>query len=252
MKPKFKSNIDKQELFRLRIDCLDSLTPSYFGELLSEWFLKETIKNYLVVAEISSVTAKKHLHVVFTSVKKITALRTSFRKCFCHDSTEYSFSQNWSGETKSRNMRIYMERNELDYKDIHIIYILKDKNILLNTLVQNTDDLDFTKITNEIGEQSKKQKKYGNFTKKLIMDYNSLFPVPIFENLPCTGISDFPERERIFKFVTSSFSQNNLDIFQSNAKLFDNWTIKKMCQTVLNTRKYSKEFYPDDLSLIHI
>jgi hypothetical protein len=236
MKVKFKSEIS-QNLFRLRIDNHDSQT-------LQEWFLKETIKIYLVTAELASVTNKKHMHVVFMSDKKITALRTSFRKLTNLTGSEYSFSQNWSKETKSKDMKLYMEKHNLNYTDIHIIYILKDSDIKMNTLIENPEELNFEEIRKEIGCKSKKDKRYGNYTKKLIMEYNEKYPEPLID-VNCGSLDDFPEKERIFKFVTQSMAAHNLDIFLSNAKKFDDFVIKQLCQTVLNTRKYS-DFYPED------
>jgi hypothetical protein len=235
MKLKFKSEIS-ETLFRLRIDNHDYQT-------LQKWFLKETIKIYLCTAELASATQKKHMHVVFMSDKKITALRTSFRKMTNLTGSEYSFSQNWSKETKSKDMKLYMLEHELTYQDIHIIYILKDSDIKLNTLIDNPEELDFEKIRKTIGCKSKKQKKYGNYTKKLIMDYNELYPEPLID-VNCGSLDDFPEKERIFKFVTQQTASHNLDIFLSHAKKFDDYVIKMLCQTVLNTRKYGG-FYPD-------
>jgi hypothetical protein len=136
-----------------------------------------------------------------------------------------------------------MENNNLQYSDIHIIYILKDGQIMNNTLIENIEELDFDKIRKEIGCKPKTNKKYGNYLKKLIMDYNEQYPEPLLDST-CTGLDDYPERERIFKFVTHQMSAHNLDIFLSNAKLMDDYTIKKMCQSVLNTRKFS-DIYPD-------
>lgn len=235
MKPKFETEI-LETLFRLRIDNHDYQT-------LEKWFLKETIKNYLCTAELASATNKKHMHVVFSSDKKITALRTSFRKFTNMTGSEYSFSQNWSKETKSRDMQTYMDMHNLTYQDIHIIYILKDSDIKLNTMIKNTEELDFEEIRKTIGCKPKKDKKYGNYTKKLIMDYNEQFPQPLIDT-NCGSLDDFPEKERIFRFVTHQMSAHNLDIFLSNAKKFDDHVIKQLCQTVLNTRKYGG-FYPD-------
>ena len=233
MKPKLKTTLP---LFRLRIDEFD------FTYLL-EWFESRGIKGNLVTSEVSSA-GKEHLHCVFASDDKVTALRTSFKRTFPGlNNSRYSFSQNWSKETKSNDMKLYMSKHNLNYQDIHIIYILKDGIILSNTLIENTEELDFEKIRKEIGCKPKKDKKYGNYLKKLIMDYNLQYPEPLIES-SCTGLDDYPERERIFKFVTHQMSAHNLDIFLSNAKLMDDFTIKKMCQSVLNTRKFS-DIYPD-------
>lgn len=235
MKPEFETP-NSENLYRLRID-------NHNYQILNKWFLKETIKNYLVTAELASVTQKEHMHVVFQSNKKITSLRISFRK-FTNYEGNYSFSQNWSKETKSKDMQKYMQEHQLTYKDIHIIYILKDSNIKLNTLIRNAADLDFDKIKNTIGCQSKKNnKKYGNYTKKLIMDYNEKYPEPLLD-VSCGSVDDYSEKERIFKFVTQQTAKTNLDIFISNAKKFDDYTIKMLCQTVLNTRRYG-DFYPE-------
>lgn len=236
MKPKFKSNLNLDNLYRLRIDNQDVDT-------LYKWFTKETIVFYLCTAEEATQTEKPHLHVVFLSSKKITALRTSLRKFTGLSGSSYSFSQNWSKETKSLDMKLYMEKHSLSYKEIHIIYILKDSDVRLNTMLDNIEELDFESIRKEIGAKPKKDKKYGNYTKKLINDYNTLFPEPLIDT-NCGSMDDFPEKERIFRFVTHQMSSHNLDIFLSNAKKFDDHVIKQLCQTVLNTRKYGG-FYPD-------
>lgn len=235
MKPEFETS-NSENLFRLRID-------NHNHDILLKWFLKETIKNYLCTAELASVTQKEHMHVVFQSDKSITQLRTSFRK-FTNYQGNYSFSQNWSKETKSSDMKTYMDLHDLTYKDIHIIYILKDSDIRLNTLIANAAELDFDEIKKTIGCKSKQnRKKYGNYTKKLIMEYNEQYPEPLIE-VSCGSLDDYPEKERIFKFVTRQMSHTNLDIFLSNAKKFDDYTIKMLCQTLLNTRKYG-DFYPE-------
>lgn len=233
MKPQLKTTLP---LFRLRIDDFDP-------ESLKGWFISRGIKGNLITKEVSSL-GKEHLHCVFASDCKVTALRTSFKRTFPQlNNSRYSFSQNWSKETKSKDMKLYMEKHNLQYSDIHIIYILKDGQIMNNTLIENTEDLDFEKIRKEIGCKPKKDKKYGNYLKKLIMDYNTQYPEPLLDST-CTGLDDYPERERIFKFVTHQMSAHNLDIFLSNAKLMDDYTIRKMCQSVLNTRKFS-DIYPD-------
>ena len=245
MKPKYKTHL---KLIRLRIDYPEHLI-SHFEKCVHD-FLNKNSKNILLTKEVSSA-GKEHYHAVFASDDKITALRTRFKRQFPNfGGSNYSFSQNWSSETKSKNMQIYMEKNNLEYQDIHIIYILKDSNIKINTLIDNVDELDFSEITREIGIKEKKEKKYGNYLKKLIMDYNEMFPVPLLDTT-CTGIDDFPEKERIFKFVTRQLSSTNLDIFLSNAKLFDDYTIKKLCQSILNTRRYGDfypEYYKDDIN----
>lgn len=237
MKVKFESNINKNLLFRLRIDSQDS-------DRLLNFLRSEKVGGSLITAETASVTGKLHLHSVFESTKKVTAIRTAFKKYYPElTGANYSFSQNWSQATKSKDMKLYMQENNLEYKDIHIIYILKDSNIKYNDLVLNPEALNFATILKTIGHKPK-NKKYGNYTKKLIMEYNTLYPTPLIDN--SDERDDFPERERIFKFVTSSLSATNLDLFVSNAKCFDTWTIKKLCQTVLNTRKFSKDFYPNE------
>lgn len=75
------------------------------------------------------------------------------------------------------------------------------------------------------------------------MDYNELYPEPLID-VNCGSLDDFPEKERIFRFVTQQMASHNLDIFLSHAKKFDDYVIKMLCQTVLNTRKYGG-FYPD-------
>lgn len=230
MKPEYETTLP---LFRLRVDAVIPL---------QKWLISRGIKGNIIVQERSS-SGKEHLHCVFASELKITALRTSFRRTFPEiKGTQYSFNQNWSKETKSKDMKLYMKENELSYRDIHIIYILKDNNIISNTLVSNPEELDFEEIRKEIGCKPKSQKKYGNYLKKLIMEYNEQFPEPLIDTT-CLGVEDYQERERIFRFVTHQLSAHNLDIFLSNAKRFDNYVIKQMCQSILNTRKYS-DIYP--------
>lgn len=232
MKPKYKT---QTQLIRFRIDSENE------SELVS--FLQKNSKNILLTKEVSS-SGKKHYHSVFASDDKLTTIRTRFKRQFPNIlGSKYSFSQNWSKDTKSKDMELYMEKHNLDYQDIHIIYILKDSDIKLNTLIQNPLELDFEKIRKEIGCKPKKEKKYGNYTKKLIMEYNEQFPEPLLDT-NCGSIDDYPEKERIFRFVTHQMSSHNLDIFLSNAKKFDDYVIKHLCQTLLNTRKYGG-FYPD-------
>ncbi|AXQ65436.1 MAG: hypothetical protein [Circular genetic element sp.] len=239
MKPQLKT---RENLIRFRIDYPDHLLKHFEKCVMN--FLQKNSKNILLTKELA-LSGKEHYHAVFASDDKLTAIRTRFKRQFPNiTGSSYSFNQNWSKETKSRDMELYMERNDLDYKDIHIIYILKDSDIKINTLIENPLEMDFEQIRKEIGCKSKKQKKYGNYTKKLIMDYNEQFPEPLLE-ASCLGpIDDFPEKERIFRFVTHQMSSHNLDIFLSNAKKFDDYVIKHLCQTILNTRKYGG-FYPD-------
>ena len=147
MKPKLKTSLP---LFRLRID-------DFTTESLLEWFKSRGIIGNLITKEVSSA-GKEHLHCVFASEDKVTALRTSFRRTFPYlTNSRYSFSQNWSKETKSNDMKLYMENNNLEYQDIHIIYILKDGKIESNTLIENPEELDFDKIRKEIGCKPKKR-----------------------------------------------------------------------------------------------
>lgn len=234
MKPEFKSELKNTEcLFRLRIDSIDY-------QEIEVWFSTQGIKGYLVTAEVSSAVEKAHLHIVFVSDKKITALRTSFRKLF---NMNYSFSQNWSKETKSKDMKKYMDNYNLTYSDIHIIYILKDGDIKLNTLISNPSELKFNEILKET-KLTKKDKKYGNYLKKLLTDYNTKY-----KNLPL--YNDDKEQIRIFKFVTQSFAQTNLDIFIGNAKIFDTTVIKRFCQTIYNTNFYIENSHSEEYMLYH-
>lgn len=242
MKPKYKTEIEINKIYRLRID----ITKTHeIGDVLQ--FL-EGLSTYIICCEEDGAgTVKRHIHCVFVSNTKITAIRTQFRRTFTEMcGSKYSFNQNWSSETKSANMSRYMNNHDLSYTDIHIIYILKEGNIIYNSLVENPEELSFSKILEEIKENPK-NKKYGNFTKKLIMEYNLQYPEPLLESDDCcgNGYSDYPERERILNYVFQSFSRNNLDLFQSNAKYSDSYTIKKMAQTILNTRRYCKDFYPN-------
>ena len=233
MKPQLKTT---KNLIRFRID----ISSIYETDLIR--FLQKNSKNILLTKEVSS-SGKNHYHSVMAIDIKLTALRTQFKRSFPDiTGSSYSFNQNWSKETKSKDMQTYMDKHNLDYKDIHIIYILKDSDIKLNTLIENPLEMDFEEIRKEIGAKPK-DKKYGNYTKKLIMDYNEQFPEPLLDT-NCGSIDDFPEKERIFRFVTHQMSSHNLDIFLSNAKKFDDYVIKHLCQTILNTRKYGG-FYPD-------
>ena len=111
MKPKLKTT---QPLFRLRVD-------NFEANALHSWLHTRGVKGYLISSEVSSA-GKEHLHCVFASDDKITALRTSFKRTFPGlNNSRYSFSQNWSKETKSNDMKMYMSKNELKYSDIHII-----------------------------------------------------------------------------------------------------------------------------------
>lgn len=243
MKPKYQTDI---RLIRFRIDApdLNKDDPVYikFEDTLTDWLIKNS-NNILCTKEVSSA-AKLHYHAVFSSTDKLTAIRTRFKRQFpSYRGSQYSFSQNWSKETKSKDMELYMEKHELNYQDIHIIYILKDSDIKLNSLIENAVELDFEEIRTEIGAIPKNQKKYGNYTKRLIMEYNEKYPEPLID-VNCGSLDDFPEKERIFKFVTRQMASHNLNIFLSNAKKFDDYVIKMLCQTLLNTRKYG-DFYPD-------
>lgn len=243
MKPEFKSELKNEEvLFRLRLDCIPTEGDQFMetSQKILTWFTQEGIKGYLVTAEVSSAVEKAHLHTVFASEKKITALRTSFRKVF---SVNYSFSQNWSKETKSKDMQKYMDNNKLTYSDIHIIYILKDGNIQINTLISNTNELKFEEILKET-KTNKKDKKYGNYLKKLLVDYNTKYKN---ENL----YDDDKEKIRIFKFVTQSFAKTNLDMFIGNAKIFDTTVIKRFCQTIFNTNFYIENQHNEEFMLYH-
>jgi len=241
MKPQLETS---DHLIRFRIDTPRNLQGDDF-QIRLQRFLTKNSKNILLTKEVSSA-GKEHYHCVFAAdpCATVTTTRTRFKRAFPEiTGSNYSFSQNWSKETKSKDMELYMKKHNLDYQDIHIIYILKDSDICRNSLVLNYNELDFEKIRKEIGCKPKKDKKYGNYTKKLIMDYNEQYPEPLLETT-CLGLDDFPEKERIFKFVTHQMSSHNLDIFLSNAKKFDDYVIKHLCQTVLNTRKYGG-FYPD-------
>lgn len=244
MKPEFKSEVKSSEvLFRLRLDCVPVGECDPFEvttELLLDWFSTQGVIGYLITAEVSSAVEKAHLHVVFLSDKKVTALRTSFRKEF---SVNYSFSQNWSKETKSRDMKIYMDKHALTYQDIHIIYILKDGNIQANTLISNNKELKFDEILKET-KCGKKDKRYGNYLKKLLVDYNTKYQNEHLDN-------DEKEKIRIYKFVTQSFAQTNLDIFTGNAKIFDTYTIKRFCQTIYNTNFYIENQHSEEYMLYH-
>jgi hypothetical protein len=234
MKPQFKTT---ENLIRFRIDI------SSIHEIDLIRFLQKNSKNILLTKEVSS-SGKNHYHSVLSIEIKLTSLRTKFKRSFPDiTGSSYSFNQNWSKETKSKDMQLYMDKHDLDYKDIHVIYILKDSDIKVNTLIENPLEMDFEQIRKEIGCKSKKDKKYGNYTKKLIMDYNEQFPEPLLDT-NCGSLDDFPEKERIFRFVTQQMASHNLDIFLSNAKKFDDYVIKMLCQTLLNTRKYGG-FYPD-------
>jgi len=238
MKPQLKTT---ENLIRFRIDYPEHLQSRFENSVMN--FLQKNSKNILLTKEVSSA-GKEHYHAVFASDDKLTAIRTRFKRQFPnYSASSYSFNQNWSKETKSKDMQIYMDKHNLDYRDIHIIYILKDSDIKINTLIENPLEMDFESIRKEIGARPKKDKKYGNYTKKLIMDYNEQFPEPLLDT-NCGSLDDFPEKERIFRFVTRQMSSHNLDIFLANAKKFDDYVIKHLCQTILNTRKYGG-FYPD-------
>jgi hypothetical protein len=241
MKPQYET---QNFLIRLRVDTPRNLQGEEFTLELKR-FLTKNSKNILMTKEVSSA-GKEHYHVVFAlePCVTVTTMRTRFKRSFPNiTGSNYSFNQNWSKETKSKDMQLYMEKHNLDYQDIHIIYILKDSDVHCNTLISNQSELDFEKIRKEIGCKSKKDKKYGNYIKKLIMDYNEKYPEPLLE-VTCNSLDDFPEKERIFRFVTHQMSSHNLDIFLSNAKKYDDYVIKMLCQTLLNTRKYGG-FYPN-------
>ena len=241
MKPKLETD---NFLIRFRIDTPKNLVGDSFQVELQR-FLTKNSKNILLTKEVSS-SGKEHYHCVLAAEPcvTVTTMRTRFKRSFPNiTGSNYSFSQNWSKETKSKDMQTYMEKHNLDYQDIHIIYILKDSDICRNSLISNTDELDFEKIRKEIGCKPKKEKKYGNYTKKLIMEYNEKYPEPLID-VNCGSIDDFPEKERIFRFVTQQMASHNLDIFLSNAKKFDDYVIKMLCQTLINTRRYGG-FYPE-------
>jgi hypothetical protein len=102
--------------------------------------------------------------------------------------------------------------------------------------------LNYEEIRKEIKEDPK-NKKYGNYLKKLLTEYNTINKNDKLEY--------DKEQIRIFKFVTQSFAKTNLDIFTSNAKIFDSTIIKKFCQTIFNTNFYLENQHNEEFMLYH-
>lgn len=240
MIPRFSDRINKNNLFRLRMD----------NDIPESFFLSMEIEYYITIQETSLITKKVHSHSVFYSKDNIYNIRKSFTRFYPFiNKTKYSLAQNWNKETKGKDLERYMNENELSYQDIHILYILKDVEqenqigILNNSLISNINELigKFQEIMTKIKVV---EKTYGNYLKKILTEYNIKYKNDISDN-------DEQEKIRIFKFVTSQFAKTNLDIFIGNAKIFDNSVIKKFCQTIFNTNFYLENQHSEEYMLYH-